>query len=184
MIITLWWRCWSWKSTVSKIIAQRLGYEIISIWNIKRAIAKEMGLTILEFDNIWWNNPEKAQEFDYKYEEYQKELDPSSNIILDSKMSFHCKPDCYNVFISVDDTEWARRIFEEKRETDARNSLDEVIDSNRKRHLWQQSTYLKLYDVDIFDYNHYNLVVDSTDLTPDQVAQTIIDGFNRFTQTN
>ena len=41
MLITMWGKAWSWKWTVSKILAEKLGYEIISIWDMKRKLAKE-----------------------------------------------------------------------------------------------------------------------------------------------
>ena len=46
MIITLWWKAWSWKWTVSKLLAEKLNYEIISIGTLKRKLAEEMWLSI------------------------------------------------------------------------------------------------------------------------------------------
>ena len=42
MLITLWWKAWSWKWTVGKLLAEKLNYEIISIWDMKRKLAAEM----------------------------------------------------------------------------------------------------------------------------------------------
>ena len=65
MIITLWGKAGSGKGTVSKLLAQELDYEIISIWTLKRKIAEEMGLSISEF-NLLWEKAENQREFDLK----------------------------------------------------------------------------------------------------------------------
>lgn len=180
MIITLWWRIWSWKSTVSERLSQELGYEIISIWWLKRKLAEEMGLTILEFDKIGWENPEKAKEFDLKYEDYQKSLPLESKVILDSKMSFDCQPNAFKVFMWVSDEEGAKRVFEAQRTSDESASYEAVLETNKNRHQWQQDTYKKLYNVDIFDESHYTLVLDTTTMSPDEVYNAIIESFTTF----
>ena len=56
MLITLWWKAWSGKWTLWKLLAEKLGYEIISIWDMKRKLAAEMGINIIDksfaFSNI------------------------------------------------------------------------------------------------------------------------------------
>ncbi len=138
-------------------------------------------MTILEFDTIGRENPEKAKEFDLKYEEYQKTFSVTDNIILDSRMSFWCQPDWFNVFLDVTDEEWWKRIFEQWRSDDESSSLEAVIDANAQRHLWFKETYMKLYWVDIYDLSQYDLVIDTTDKTPEQVFEQIISWFRTFT---
>lgn len=85
MLITLGGKAGSGKGTVSKLLADKLGYEIISIGSLRRKFAEEMGLSIYEF-NLLGEKPENQKEFDLKYEEYQKSLNPSSKILLDSRL--------------------------------------------------------------------------------------------------
>ncbi len=162
------------------MLADELWYEIISIWAIKRKFALDMWITILEFDQIWRHDPAKAHEFDLKYEEYQQSLPLSSKMILDSKMSFYCQPDAFKVFLDVSEKVWAERIFAEKRVHDANSSFDEVLATNKKRHQWQQKTYMRLYDIDIFDMKHYSLVIDTSDKSPQEVFACIREHFNNF----
>lgn len=170
-MITIWWRNGAGKGTVTKRLSEKLQYEIISIWNIKRKLASEMWITILEFDTIWRENPEKAKEYDLKYEEYQKSLDPNDSLILDSRLSFMCQPDAFNIFLDVEDAEGAKRVFEHQREEDESSSLEAVFETNKKRHQWQYQAYMKLYAIDLFDTNHYDLVVDTTNKSPDEVFE-------------
>jgi len=50
MIITMSGKNGSGKGTVSKLLAEKLGYEYISIGNMKRELATAMGMTISEFN--------------------------------------------------------------------------------------------------------------------------------------
>ena len=87
MIITMSGKAGSGKWTVSKLLAEKLWYQHISIGNMKRELATAMGLTISEFNTLW-ELPENREKFDLKYEEYQKNLDIHSDIILDSRLGF------------------------------------------------------------------------------------------------
>ncbi len=180
MIITLWWKTGAGKWTLAQKIASHLWYTVIGIGDIKRELAKEMGLTIFEFDQIWWNDPKKAQEFDLKFEEYQKSLSLEDNIILDGRMAFWCQPHAFKIFLDVGDIQWAKRVFEAQRDTDAKTSFEEVLDVNTQRNERGRQTYLKLYSIDIYDLSQYDLVIDTTYLHPDDVFELVIREFTKF----
>lgn len=137
-----------------------------------------MGITILEFDRIGREHPEKAKEFDLKYEEYQKSLDVDSPIILDSRLGFRCQPNAFKVFLDVSDEVGAHRIYEAHRASDESKSYEAVLESNRARHAGHAEMYQKLYHVDIFDKNNYDFVLDTTDLTPDVVLERILAAYD------
>jgi cytidylate kinase len=88
-------------------------------------------------------------------------------------MSFYCQPEAFNVFLEVRDEIGAQRIFDQQRDDDESSSYDAVLAANQKRMEGQQATYLKLYEIDLFDMSHYDLVVDASDMTPEQVADAI-----------
>ena len=54
------------KSTVCKIISEKIGAEIISIGSIQRAMAKEMGMTTYEFNSYMESHPEYDKILDDK----------------------------------------------------------------------------------------------------------------------
>lgn len=180
MIITLWWKTGAGKGTLAKRLAQYLWYESIGIGDIKRNLAKEMNITIAEWDRIWRTNPEKVHEYDLKFEEYQKSLSLDDNIVLDGRMAFWCQPDGYNIFLDVTDDEWARRVFDAQRDSDARGSFEEVLETNTKRNAWARERYIKLYNVDMYDLSQYNLVIDTTALTPDQIFDMVVQWYKNF----
>ncbi|MDR2540695.1 MAG: hypothetical protein LBD11_02705 [Candidatus Peribacteria bacterium] len=95
---------------MAKLLTQKLGYETVSIGEMKRKLAEEMGLNIYEF-NLLGDSPEKAQEFDLKYEEYQKNLHLDEKIILDSRLGFYAQPKAFKVLLDVDEEVASKRIL-------------------------------------------------------------------------
>lgn len=179
MIITISGKAGSGKGTVSKLLAERLGYEHISIGGIKRDLAQSMNLTISEFNKLG-DLPENKEKFDLKYEEYQKGLDVNSKIILDGRLSFYCQPKAFKVFLDVSDEEAAKRIFGDmERSGDAYDSLQAVLEATKKRNIDDAKRYQELYGVDITDMKNFDLVVDTTKITPQQAADEIIEVFTK-----
>jgi cytidylate kinase len=77
---------------------------------MKRTLAKEMGLNIQDF-NLLGDKPENQQEFDLKYEEYQKNLKLTDKVILDSRLGFYAQPHAFKILLDVDETVAGQRIF-------------------------------------------------------------------------
>jgi cytidylate kinase len=87
-----------------------LQYEIISIGDMKRKLAAEMGINIQDF-NLLGDKPENQKEFDLKYEEYQKNLTLTDNIILDSRLGFYAQPHAFKLLLDVDEKVASERIL-------------------------------------------------------------------------
>jgi len=179
MIITISGKAGSGKGTVSKILAEKLGYERISIGDMKREVAKKMWLSIFEFNKLW-DEPGKEREFDLKYDEYQQGLDVKSNIILDSRLWFYNQPEAFKVFLDVDDYEGAKRIMQDNRDTDKYSSIDEFVEISRERNKTDSQRYQKLYGMDHLDLSNFDFVVDTTNDLPDVVAGKIILAFEKI----
>jgi len=179
MLITMWWKAWSGKGTVSKLLAKELWYEIISIWDMKRKLAAEMWINIIEFNKMW-DDPEKSAEFDLKYEEYQKNLKLSDNIILDSRLGFYAQPKAFKILLDVDEEVAWERIFKAERDTDKHATKKHAINEVKERNSSDEARYMKLYNVDLWNPNNYNLVIDTSERTPEEVLQIILDEFKAY----
>ena len=88
-------------------------------------------------------------------------------------MAFWCQPDGYNIFLDIDDQVGAERVFAAQRADDASESISHVLEVNRQRFEQGRQTYLKLYDVDIADSSYYDLWLDTTTLSPDEVFDRV-----------
>jgi cytidylate kinase len=157
-------------------LADKLGYTIVSIGDMKRKLAAEMGLNIYEFNKLG-DAPEKAQEFDLKYEEYQKGFQLTDNSILDSRLGFYAQPEAFKILLDVDEAVASQRIFDARRETDKFSSISEALQEVKQRNLNDQQRYKKLYNVDVRDYKHYTLVIDTSKRTPAEILEIVLQEF-------
>lgn len=172
MLITLWGKAGSGKSTVAKKLAEKLGYEVISIGNMKRQLAAEMWLDIQSF-NLLGEKPENRETFDLKYEEYQKGLPLNGKIILDSRLGFYAQPKAFRILLDVQDKVAAQRILGDQRSTETAKDLAQSLQEVKKRNKADQERYIKLYNIDIRDHKNYSLVIDTSDKTIDEIIKTI-----------
>ena len=166
------------KSTAARGISEQLGYEYISIGNMKRALAAEMGISISEFDELWLR-PENQKDFDLKYEEYQRSLSADQNIVLDSRLGFWCQPDSFKVFLTVDPYKAANRIFLQKRATDNYATEEEVYQATKARNDEMLERFKTLYNINYQDTSNFDLVIDTTDKTTEQTINIILHAFNK-----
>lgn len=180
MIITISGKAGSGKGSVSKILSEKLWYRHISIGEMKRELATQMGLTISEF-NVLWEQPENKESFDLKYEEFQKNLDLNDTILLDSRLWFYCQPKAFKVFLDVSDEEAAKRIFgDTARVGDDYDTLEQVYQVTKQRNIDDLERFKELYAIDISDKNNFDLVVSTDGKTVEETAQEIIEKFNQF----
>ena len=179
MLITLWWKAWSGKGTASKLLQEKLGYEIVSIGDMKRKLASEMGLNIQEFNKLG-DDPKNAAEFDLKYEEFQKNLSLESKIILDSRLGFYAQPKAFKILLDVDEEEAGKRIFAAQRWTDQFKNEEEAIQNVKERNEGDEKRYKKLYDLEVWNYENYSLVIDTTERTPEEVVDIILTEFEKW----
>lgn len=176
MIITISGLPGSGKSTVGKILAKELGYEFFSVGDLRGKWATERKMTIRELNKLG----EKEDWTDKKADEYQAGLaKKGGNLIIDGRLSFHFIPDSYKVFMKVDPDEGAKRILGDKRtDEDAedfsqlKKDLDSRVKSDEKR-------YKAIYNVDFLNMDNYDLVIDTTKLSPAQVAEEIKNGLEK-----
>ena len=183
MLITITGNAGSWKSTTAKALAEKLWYEYISIWEMKRKIAESMGLNIIEFNKLW-ELPENQKEFDLKYEEFQKKIDPNEKIILESRLWYYCQPKSFKVFLSVDQESAAKRIFKDKRSTDNYDTREEVYEETKRRNQEDVQRYINLYGINYQDPKNFDLIVDSTGKTIEETTDEINQAFQTWKTKN
>ena len=135
-----------------------------------------MGITIYEFNKLG-DSPGNAQEFDLKYEEYQKNLNLQDNIILDSRLWFYCQPQAFKILLDIDEEIASKRILGAKRENEQFKTPEEALKEVKERNANDRARYKNLYDVDVREYKNYTLVVDTSERTPKEILDIILTEF-------
>jgi len=164
------------KSTASKMLAEKLGFERISAGSVQRHIAEQKGVSIMEL----LKQEEVDSSIDEEVDNYVADLGrKKDNFVIEGRTAFHFIPDSLKVFIKVNLDEGAKRIFkdlgkEERSEEEKANSVGNLRKVLDQRVEIDKGRYLKYYGVDYTDPTNYDLVVDSTDLTPEEVVDKIM----------
>lgn len=159
------------KGTISKMLAERLGFEKISAGNFAREIAKEQGMTIFEFDQKQKEDPSAGEKFDLMLDKRTEDYgNNNSNFVAEGRLTAHFIKDAYKILLTCNEEERARRIGQR----DA-VSMEESIKEAQERDKLLSVRYARAYNLaDFDDPKYYDLVIDTSDLTPDQILEKII----------
>lgn len=162
------------KSTVCTILNEKYGYEIYSTGTIQRKVAEEMGITTLELNKRMSENPELDHIIDDAVAKFSRER-AAEKIIYDSRMAWHFAENTFKVYMYVDPTVAAKRVISTDRGSVEKYScVEEAREMLLARGREENKRFKEIYKVDNFDYNNYDLIIDSTSATPEQIAETII----------
>lgn len=156
------------KGTISKLLAEKLGYKLDSAGNYFRSIAdrEEMSLTQLEVAAM--ENPKYDLEADDRTRAYGEIHD---RFIFEGRIAWYTIKDSVKILLTCEYGERIRRIANRDRLTreGAQNATAHREEVARER-------YRALYGIeDITDEEHYDLVIDTT-MTPPEDAVAIIIG--------
>lgn len=162
------------KSTVSKILIERLSATYYSTGAICRAIAAKHGMTIVEMNKYMETHPEIDHEID---DGLRALSDRDENMIIDSRMAWHFVTGTFRVYMTTELEESAKRILRAGREGDSAATIEEMAEDIRARKASESLRYREQYGVDCKDLSNYDLVVDSTYASPEAVAECIIAEF-------
>ncbi len=166
------------KSTVAQKLSQMLDLTYYSTGAAQRQIAAQMGLTTLELNKL----SETDKSIDDKIDGVIKAMNSDGNAyIVDSRLAWHFMPNSFKVRLSVDKQEAAKRIFADTlRSGESKyTNVDDVLNATTQRRASERDRFLKLYGVDIENNAAFDLVVDTTNLSIDEVCQRICDAYKR-----
>lgn len=184
MQITFSGRLGSGKSTVCAILKEKYGYEIYSTGTVQRKVAEEMGIDTLELNKRMKENPELDHKIDDAVVKLSREK-AGENIVYDSRMAWHFAENTFKVYMYVDPTVAGERVFAANRGsvenyTSPLNAAEKLIE----RTLEENKRFKLIYGVDNLDFSNYDLIIDSTFATPDQIASVIIESVAEFENGN
>ncbi|SRR6056297_2787766 len=162
------------KSTISKKLAEKLGWPRYYIGGLRRQKAQERGMTLAEYNKLGETDPSTDLEVDRYQEKLGREQD---DFIIEGRTSWYFIPHSLKLYFDVEEREGARRIFRELQDKNNRNegeepdSVDQVLKSNRERIRSDKKRYQKYFGIDADNKQNYDHIIDTTDLTPEQALE-------------
>ncbi len=172
MRITISGKAGTGKSTVAKLLSEKLHLRHYSIGDLMRVMAKEKGMTLLELNKI----AEKDKSIDFELDNKLKELGKTkNNFVVDGRLTAFFIPNAeVKVFLDAADKVRAQRILKDKRQQEKSKNLNEAMSKIKKREESEKKRYKKYYGINYLDKKLYNHVIDTTKLTPKQVVEKVI----------
>ena len=169
------------KGTVSKILMQKLNYGVYRNGEYFRSLAKKMNMTVTEFNKYVVEHPEIDQQIEKSAAEYAKD---HNNFIIDARLGWYAVPESFKVYLTVDINEAAKRAFYDKNRKDTENlaTIEEQKKDMIERSRIENERYWEIYHVRKDNMKNYDLVIDTSKITPEEVADKIIEKYLNWKQ--
>jgi cytidylate kinase len=172
MIITISGSPGSGKSTVSRMLARKLGLRHYSVGDFMRLIAEKRGVSLMELSKIAEDDPSVDRELD----SMTKNLRGEDNLIIDARLGYHFLPQSVKVFLDVDEEEAARRVFNDLRPSERENmTLEKTLENLRERKRSEIKRYREYYSLNPYDMKNYDMVIDTSNLSVEKVVEMIME---------
>lgn len=176
MHITMTGNLGSGKSTLAKILEAEYGYEIFSTGKVIRQIAEEHGVSVLEMNKLM----EKDHKYDHMIDDTTARISreqKDKKLLFDSRLAWNFVEESFKVFLSVSLSVAAGRVMADasRGQVESYASVEECKASLKDRAATEDRRYKDIYGIEYFNYANYNLVLDSSDCTPDILAKILVE---------
>lgn len=161
------------KSTVSILLAQRLGIRRISVGDLYREMAQQRGMTALQL-NL---HAQLDDKIDHYVDQLQSDIAMSGEtLVVDSRLAWHFFKDALKVHLITDPHTAAHRVLGRPADTvESYDSLTEAMKQLAERSESERVRFLDRYGADKTKLRNYDLVCDSTRATPEQIVDCVLD---------
>lgn len=170
-LITVAGQIGSGKTAVCREISSRTNWEVISAGGILRKMAVESNMTVLEFNEYLKLHPEIDRDVDQYLETLAKS---EKSLLIDSRLAWHFIPSSKKLYLIVDPWVGAERVFTASRTDENHASIDAASSENLDRQKAERERYLSLYQIDCQNWRNYDHVLDTTDVTPEKIADRLL----------
>lgn len=171
------------KSSVAKILQEK-GYEVFSTGKVFRQLAMEKGVSVEEFNR---QVNEAASRGDRSVDKMiddttTKISEERDNVVFDSRLAWHFAVKSFKVFVITDIDESSRRVFHDsvRANSESYQSQEACRKALINRQKLETVRYKEIYNIDYYDMSNYNLVIESTNASPQEIAQEILDKMEAY----
>lgn len=171
MIITISGLHGTGKSTIGKLIAQKLRIQYYSTGQAFRDLAQEMNMTLEEFTEYVEKNPEIDRKLDTKI----IEIAQKGNVIIDSQLSSYILKSIadFKILLTCPIETRVKRMME-RDDTNFEDKLKET----QLREKSELERFKSLYHIDLSDHEKsdliYDLVINTENLTVEEILEKIL----------
>lgn len=166
MIITIGGFAGTGTTTIAKLLSEKLDISYVSTGSIFRQMAKERGMSILEFGEFAENNDSIDIEIDKKQAELAKS---SSDLILEGRLSAYFVDADLKLYLYAPLDIRAERIANRESE-----DIDLAKHNIEIREKSEALRYKDIHNIDIHNMDIYDLVINSGTFNPESIIDIIL----------
>jgi predicted cytidylate kinase len=159
------------KTTVCRRLSEMLSIECVISGEVFRQMAKNHDLSLAEFGELAKNDSSYDRKLDDRMLEIAREND---TIILEGRLTAYMLTrhglEAFKVYLDADMQERASRISK-REEIPVEIALERI----KERERCEAVRYLEYYGIDISDQSVFDLVLDTTNIPAEKVADLILD---------
>jgi cytidylate kinase len=170
------------KTTFAKNVAQKTGFNLITTGNMFRKLAADKGISVTDLNAL----AEEDLSIDAEVDDYVKTLNNMpENMVLDSRMAWHFIDRAFKIRLTIDLEVAVARIFSDTAEMRERfPDLETAMKEVEKRKESEINRYQSLYGVNICDESNYDLVINTSLKTQEQVLEEFDRAFETYKNAN
>jgi len=109
--------------------------------------------------------------------EINKEEKPDEVWIFDSRMAFHNVPNAFSIRLTTNSKVAGQRLFNDttREKQDTYKSVEEAEKAREERRIAEIERYKKIYGVDVEDKENYDLVIDTSYSSVEDIVNTMLE---------
>lgn len=157
------------KTTATRLLSEKLGIEAVVFGHLFRKKAEEAGMSLAEFGKLAESDPSIDESIDSELVKVARE---KKDIIIESRLAAQMlarnKIPAFKVYLWASPEVRVSRLCERDGGTN-----DEAKCLMVEREACESDRYIRYYDIDICDMSVYDLIVDTGELSPDEVVDAI-----------
>lgn len=162
-------------TTIVNLLSARTGLKIVNTGEIFRQLAKEHNMDLTSFSSYAKSKPE----IDFELDKRQVEIAKGGSVILEGRLSGWLMKNNnipgFTVLLTADLATRIKRIMGREKK-----SYEQVKSEVLAREKCEQDRYQKFYNVNYLDSIHYDLIIDTSNLTPEEIVNRIIGAISDY----
>ena len=165
------------KTTVCHLLAEDLGLECVIFGQLFRNLAAEKHISLSELGDIAEKDFSIDEMIDQRIVDIARERE---DIILESRLAAHMLErnglPALKVYLDARPRVRAQRIGVREHETEE-GAMEDIVDRERS----EAKRYEKYYGIDLYDRRMYDLIINTSDITPEEVIEIITSKLEEYT---
>jgi CMP/dCMP kinase len=174
MLITISGVPGSGKTTVARLLAERLGLPHVYAGDLYRQEAKRRGLSLEQFNALC----ERDHSIDRRLDAEMATRAQQGDVVLEGRLAGYLAAKdglaALKVWLDASDEVRARRVAEREQ-----RDWRDVLEVNRARHRSDANRYRTIYGFDLADTAVYDVVLSTDDRTPDALVDELAERARR-----